>query len=109
MAQNELHVDMGVLLRITIEDENGAKDVSGATTKTLIIKKPDDSISTYSMNYYTDGTDGIVQYATVAGDLDQAGIYKYQTYLVISPYTYYSDVRQLRVFKNLDSESVCGS
>lgn len=79
----EIHVGaVGVILRATIVDQDGtAQSVAAATTKQIKLEKPDGTKAAKTAAFYTDGTDGIIQYTTIAGDLDGAGDWKAQTYV----------------------------
>lgn len=99
---NEVHVgDINTEFRITILDDGIAVDVSGATTKTITIKRPDGTSIVGSGSFYTDGTDGIIYYRAVAGDLNQSGTYKIQAYVVIPAGSYYSSIGSFPVKCNL--------
>lgn len=83
----EVHVsDIGTILRLTIRDQDKAAiDVSGATTKQIILRKTDQSTTlTKTASNFSDGTDGIIQYTTVSGDLTPAGPWKIQGRIVLS-------------------------
>jgi len=75
--------DYGTIFRIAIEDETGAiENVSGATTKEIIFKKPDGKNLTGTAVFTNDGTDGEIEYKTVSGDIDLSGDWKYQGHIV---------------------------
>jgi len=78
----EIHVGaVGPVLRPTIKDQAGtAISVADATLKQIKLEKPDGTRSAKTASFYTDGTDGIIQYAFVAGDLDVAGDWKAEAY-----------------------------
>lgn len=79
----EIHVGtVGLILRATIKDQDGsAVSVADATTKQIRLEKPDGTDSAKPAAFHTDGTDGVIQYTTVAGDLDVAGAWKAQAYV----------------------------
>ena len=63
--------DFGRTIRLTIKDQDGsAVDVSAATTKQIILKPKGGTGAAKTAAFYTDGTDGKVQYALVSGDLN---------------------------------------
>ena len=103
----ELHVgDIGTIVRATINDTDAAGtasvfNASGAITKQLIFRKPDGTKLTKSAAFTTDGTDGKMQYTTISGDLDTAGAWNIQAYLVTSSGTWYSSVGSFKVYENL--------
>jgi hypothetical protein len=94
--------DVGTILKVCVKDTDGAVvDISTATTKQIILQKPDETTLTCNCSFYTDGTDGIIQYITQDGDLDQAGIWLLQTYIVMSGDEFRSGVISFKVRRNL--------
>jgi hypothetical protein len=66
--------DYGTVFEITLQDQDGAAaDVSGATTKQIIFRKPGGTVVTKAADFVTDGTDGKIDYTAASGDLDTAG------------------------------------
>lgn len=90
-----------LLVELEIRNEYAPLNISGATTKNIIIEKPNDTIITASGSFTTDGTDGLLYYRTVAGDLDQAGTYNVQAYLVLPDFVGYSTPVSFTVYANL--------
>lgn len=74
-ANWEIHKgDVGTLIRLIVTDHKGAVvDVSSATTKQILLQRPNGSVEAKAAVFSTDGSDGAVQYVTQAGDLDQVG------------------------------------
>ena len=102
MAANEIHVnDVGTQFRVTVTDGSSAVDISSATTKELIIKKPSGTKLTKATAFSTDGTDGKMKYNIGSDDLDEAGSYKLQGKVVISDGTFYTDIHTFKVHRNL--------
>jgi len=100
----ELHLnDIGTVIRVRIIDEatDAALDVSDATTKQIIFKKPDNVSVTKTAVFTTDGSDGYIQYVTVADDLDVAGTWKVQGKVVSGLYTNSSEIKRLEIRGNL--------
>ena len=76
---SEIHVgNIGTRFSITIQEGGSSINISGATTKDVIFRKPDDEVIVRSGVLTGDGTDGKMYYDTVSGDLDEAGHYKLQ-------------------------------
>lgn len=95
--------DVGLAIRVTIKDQDDiVVDVSGATTKELIFKKPDDSIVTKTASFYTDGTDGVIQYVTESNFLDTAGIWSVQGHIVLAGGEWKTTIDEFSVNKNLE-------
>ena len=102
MAANEIHVgDIGTILRLTIKDGDNIVDISGAITKTIILEDPSGNNLEKSGTFYTDGTDGIIQYTTIAGDFDERGNWAIQAKIVLPSGTWYSDTYTFVVHANL--------
>lgn len=84
---SEIHVgDTGVALRFTVVDETDtAIDLSGATTKDVLLKPPNGgALKTFAGAFVDDGTDGELEYVTaLAADLDVAGTWGRQIHLVL--------------------------
>lgn len=99
----EIHVDdIGTIFTATIKDENDTiVDVSGATTKQLIFKKPDDTILTRTASFVNTGTDGKIKYVAVAGDLDMHGSWFLQAYVDLGSTELRSDIHKFTVYTNL--------
>jgi hypothetical protein len=100
----EIHVgDVGTALRATIRNQSDEiVDVSAATTLELHFVKPDRTRVTQTATLYSDGTDGIIEYITETDDLDQAGFWNIQGYVVISGAPKKSNVDEFRVFPNVN-------
>lgn len=99
---SEIHVlDIGTEFRIPITDDGEVVDISTATGLTIIFKKPDGTLLSVTADLYTDGTDGIMYYRAVDGDLDQAGIWKIQAFVEISGGSYYSSIGSFKAVCNL--------
>jgi hypothetical protein len=98
----EIHVDdVGTRFLATIKDCDEVVNVSGAPYLLFTFKKPDDSSFNRTANIYTNGLDGKIYYDTVAGDLDQAGLYKLQGQVALASGTYYTDIYSFEVNCNL--------
>jgi len=74
--------DVGTIFRLTVQecinDVLTIVDISAATALEFRFKKPDASVLTKTPIFTTDGTDGQLQYASIVGDLDQAGVWELQ-------------------------------
>jgi hypothetical protein len=88
-------------IELELRDGYSALDISGATTKQIIIDKPDGTNLTRGATFTTDGKDGKLYYLTVAGDLDQAGDYRAQSYIIIPGFNGYSSATTFTVYANI--------
>ena len=102
MAANEIHQnDIGTKFLVTIKDGDSAVDISAASTKQIIIKKPSGTTLTNAAAFNADGTDGKIYYNAVSGDLDETGTHSIQGKVVISAGTFYTDIQSFKVHRNL--------
>lgn len=99
---SEIHVnDIGTEFRITIKDGDSIVNLSTATLAQITFEKPDGSLLTVNTEFYTDGSDGIIKYNAVSGDLDQAGLYKIQAHVEIGSSSYKSSYSSFKVYCNI--------
>ena len=103
MAANEIHVDdVGTKFVVTIKDDTAIINISGATTKDIIFKKPSGTKVTAAASFETDGTDGVLKYITTGPELDETGTYKIQAHVVLSAGNdFHSDISTFKVHRNI--------
>ena len=93
---------VGVLIEYTVLDVDGdALDISGATTKKLIFKKPNGVVVSKDADYVSDGADGKLQYSSILGDLTPYGKWEVQAYIVRSGLDGRTEVETFEVRRNL--------
>ncbi len=99
----EVHLgDIGTEFRITIVDEDGtAIDISSSSTKTVIFKKPDGTKLEKVASFVNSGTDGLLKYVTISGDLDLIGTWKIQAKVILPGGSWYSNFKSFKVYRNL--------
>ena len=84
-----------------VESLTGAAiDISTATTKQVLIRKPDGVLLTKDASFLTDGTNGYLSW-TASDELDLSGQYYIQGYVIMPSGTFYSSTDKFRVKKNL--------
>lgn len=94
--------DIGTPFIATVRDQAGAiVDISTATTKQLVFKKPDGTVVPKAASFVATGADGQMQYVTLANDLDAAGSWQVQGYVVLAGGTWHTDVHRFIVSPNL--------
>ena len=99
---SEIHEnDIGTKLIITIIDNNEIVDLSSALALDVYIRKPNDTILSRIGTLETDGTDGKLYYIIVAGDIDEAGMYKLQCRITLPNGVFYSSIVTFKVHCNL--------
>ena len=102
MAANEVHLgDIGTVFVVTVKDDTTVVNISAATTKQIIFMAPDGGKLTKTASLTTDGTDGKMQWTTIANDLDEPGTWKIQGKVVLAAGTWYTDISTFVVEGNL--------
>lgn len=97
-----LHVgNVGSVIQVTVRNEDAVYDISTATTKKFIFIKPTGVSVIKDAAFVNTGTDGLLKYTTLAGDLDVDGTWRIQVYIEISGKKFYSDVTDFVVSPNL--------
>lgn len=93
---------VGVMVEYVVLDTDGDPlDISGATTKKLIFRKPNGIVVTKDADYVTDGADGKLQYSCILGDLSPYGRWECQAYIVRSGLDGRTERAEFSVLKNL--------
>jgi len=69
--------DVGVLFKVTAEENDAVVDIATATALAIIFKKPSGVEVERVASLFTDGTDGILKYANVADEFDELGEWSY--------------------------------
>jgi len=94
--------DKNVDFILTITEDCVAINISTATSKVIYLTKPSGEVLTKTASFVTDGTDGLIHYATVDGDLDESGIWKIQARIELgSGSSYGTPIKTFKVFCNL--------
>lgn len=105
MGAGEVRVgDIGTIFEVTCKKEDGtAQDISTATTRQILFKKPGGSILTKTGTLVNTGSDGKMKYKTLAADIDEAGSWEIQGRVVLSAGIdeYKSDISYFEVYPNL--------
>lgn len=104
MAENEIHVgDVGTTIEVTLTEDGSIVDISTATTKEIKIKGPHGAVNTKIATFVTNGTDGKLEFVSVAGDFNRDGVWRIQAKVILnSPAgTWNSDLGEFTVFPNL--------
>ena len=92
---------VGYVITLTVTDDGAAVDLSTASTKQFLMMKPDGTKLIVSADFSSDGTDGKLKYATIAGDIDQAGRYRVQAYVVTPTFSGSSTITDFTAGRNL--------
>ena len=100
----DVHVDdYGTVFIVQFVDQSGAiVDVSGATTKQIWFESPRGTVALQTAAFTTSGTDGKIQYTSVAGDINVPGMWRLQGYAVLSgTQAWHTDWLEFAVVRNL--------
>jgi len=95
--------DIGTVFELTIMDCDVIVDLAGYTSLVILFKKPDKTTVTRVGTLTTDGSDGKMQYVSVAGDLDLLKSWQIQARVTLPTGTWSSDISKFTVKENLDS------
>jgi len=102
MGAGEIHEDdIGTIFEAEFLDAGAVLDISGATTKELLFRKPDGTKVAEAGLFTTDGTDGKLRYTTIADFLDASGRWSVQGRVVLPAGTWSSDITAFHVYPNL--------
>jgi len=94
--------DIGTIFELTIKDCGVIVDISSNSALEVIFEKPDKTILSRVGVLSTDGTDGKLQYVTIAGDLDLEKTWKIQARVTLPTGTWSSEINKFVVRGNLD-------
>jgi len=102
---SEIHQnDVGTSFLITVKDDGDLVNISGvggSTIHQISFRKPSDSVINRNATLQDFGISGVMFYDTIAGDLDEAGLYKLQAKVVVPSGTYYTDIYSFKVHSNI--------
>jgi len=74
--------DIGFIIEHLVTTNGVApRDISGATLTEFHARTPAGVTKTWTAVFTTDGSDGLLRYTTIAGDLDEAGDWLIQAYV----------------------------
>lgn len=97
-----IHVgDVGTVLQITLTRDGATFDLSTATVKTFTLISPTHVKQLKTAAFTNSGSDGKVQYTTIAGDLNEPGVWTMQAHVELSIGIWSSDVVPFTVAQNL--------
>jgi len=68
-------------LIVVVLESGAAKNVSGASTKIIYLRKPNAVVLVKSAEFTTDGSDGKIEYKCSSEDLDTPGKWRIQGYV----------------------------
>ena len=74
MTWLNIHVEeFGWVGKLTLQQDGSSVDISSYTTKEYILRDPDGTETTKTASFDSDGTDGILKYTVLTGEIDAVG------------------------------------
>lgn len=101
MTADAHYGDVGTAIIMTITVDDVPLNVSTATGMHILLRKPDGTVVEKDAIFVTDGTDGKIQYITLANDLNAVGKWKVQCHLTFPSGDWHSSVDDFQVDANL--------
>lgn len=108
MADPKVQIgNIGTKLILEVQEDGVAINISSATgigSKVIRVRKPETkTVVAYEAEFATDGLDGLMQYVTVANDLNEEGVWKWQGFVKLtSPVgEWNSEIKEFQVKNNL--------
>jgi hypothetical protein len=97
--------DIGTVFEVAITDDNDdVIDISSASVKLIRFEKPDGTKIVRDATFNNDGSDGIITYTTVEGDIDLIGDWQVQGYAEITSGKFSSMKKRFRVENTLRTQ-----
>ena len=94
--------DIGTVFELTIVDTDKVSiDVSTAAVKYIYFQDPTGARMRKTATFTTDGTDGKIEYVTIAGDIDEVGTWQVQGYAETSLGKFYTEKMSFQVLSTL--------
>lgn len=98
--------DIGTVFRVTVYDTTNTgsttvADISDATVLKFYFLTPEDSKKERTASFVNDGTDGLIQYTTVDGDLSCEGTWSLQAYVETPGGKWHTNSANFKVYENL--------
>lgn len=93
---------VGLTIRVTVKDQDQAPvDLTATTVRKIYLRRPNGRVSTFDASLVGPGTNGVMAYVTVAGDLDIHGDWTIQARVTTgTTLDYFSEVQPFRVAEN---------
>ena len=107
-VSDELHIQLNaeglpIILTITDDETTLAVDISTATIRKVLLRKPSgDFIVADPADFVTNGADGKLKYVTVAGNVDEVGVWLAQAYVQLATLKSYTTIAYFMVDANIE-------
>ena len=101
-TSDEIHVgDIGTQFIMNLSDKGVVVDVSGATVRTIYLRKKGEATKSYTATNTTDGTDGDIEFLSVASTFNKSGDWEAQAYVNLPAGEWRSAIVAFHVYANL--------
>ncbi len=102
MASEKIHLnDVGTSIRVRVQEDGVNIDISTATTTLIFLKKPSGTTTQYTATFVNDGSDGLMHYISVSGDIDEVGTWRGQGFVVLPQGEFFTERQSFKVNSNL--------
>lgn len=99
---DEIHIgDTGTLIKLTVEENGEAMDLSTATGITFDFERPDGTVFSKTGSLYGGGTTGIVSYTSLASTFDMEGGWRVQARMTVGSSVFRTSIAKFNVYANL--------
>lgn len=94
--------DSGFIVRLYVQESGNPIDVS-TSTNTIVFSRPTGAPLIRAAGFFTNGTDGIIEYLVLPNEINQRGAWRIQAHCVFPGGL---DVRSVAVPLNVEASSV---
>ena len=102
MESEKIHLnDVGTSIRVRLQEDGVNVDISTATTTLIFLKKPSGTTTQYTATFVTDGSDGLMHYISVSGDIDEVGTWRGQGFVILPQGEFFTERQSFKVNSNL--------
>lgn len=99
---DQIHAyDIGTIFQFEVQEDEVAVDISAAVTITFYFGAPSGTTKTKTGVFVNDGTDGLIKYTTVSGDLDEVGPWQIQAKVDLPAWQGHTEIVQFTVYPNI--------
>lgn len=88
---------VGLTIDLAVYEKNVPRDISTATGMKFAFQRPDGTTFERDAIFSNDGKDGRLNYVTNSGDLDQAGKWRVQAFIVLGTFSGHSSITEFYV------------
>ena len=99
---DQIHAyDIGTIFQFEVQEDDVAVDISAATAIAFYFGSPTGLTKTKVGAFVNDGTDGLIKYTTVSGDLDEVGPWQVQAKVDLPAWQGHTEIVNFTVYPNI--------